>query len=306
MRVLIPMEIGRALLGPLPADVSVAVWDATGEPPGGGVGVDLWVPPFGRLPYEELLARLPDLRVVALLTAGHEHVRSLIPEGLTLCNAGGIHDDAVAEWVLAALLSVLRCLPAHLRAQAGGSADQFESDTLIGRTVLLLGYGGIGEAVERRLACFQVEIVRVASRARAGVHGPQDLPALLPRADVVVLAVPVTEGTRGIVDAAFLARLPDGAVIVNPARGAIIDQSALAAELRSGRLRAALDVSEPDPLAPDDPLRRLPNLLYTPHVAAATGLMFPRIFGLIGEQIRRRHAGEPLRNVVTGPAVPPW
>jgi phosphoglycerate dehydrogenase-like enzyme len=124
----------------------------------------------------------------------------------------------------------------------------------------------------------------------------------LPGADVVVLAVPVTDGTRGLVDAAFLAALPDGALVVNVARGAVVDQDALARELESGRLRAALDVTTPDPLPGDHGLRGLENLLYTPHVAAATDTIFPRIFAMVGEQIRRWCDGEPLANVVAGPA----
>jgi phosphoglycerate dehydrogenase-like enzyme len=305
VRVLIPLEVGLPLLGTLAPGVSVQVWDGHGEPPGGGAEVDLWVPPFAPLDYAARLQRLPDLRVVHLLTAGHEHVRPAISGNLTLCNAGRIHDDAVAEWALAALLAVVRCLPAHLQAQAQGTVRQFESDTLIGRTVLLLGHGGIGQAIERRLAGFDVDVIRVASRSRDGVHGPDDLPDLLSRAEVVTLAVPLTAETRGMVDAEFLARLPDGAVIVNAARGAIVDQAALTAELTSGRLRAAVDVASPDPLSPEDPLRGLPNFLYTPHVAAATRLIFPRIFGLIGDQIRRRWSGEALRNVVAGPVCPP-
>ena len=149
-----------------------------------------------------------------------------------------------------------------------------------------------------------VEVLRVAGRARAGVHGPEDLAALLPRAEVVVVAVPLSDGTRHLVDARFLGRLPDGAIVVNPSRGAVIDQDALRSELERGRLRAALDVSTPDPLAPEDPLRILPDLLYTPHVAGATRLVLPRVFELVGEQIRRRLAGEPPLNVVAGPADP--
>lgn len=308
MRVLIPLEVGLPLLGDLPEDVSVQVWDAVGHatPPDGGAGVDLWVPPFPPLAsYAERLAELPDLRVVQLLTAGYDHVLGSIPDGLTLCNAEQIYDDPVAEWAVAGLLAMVRALPIHIRAQVAGESLQFESDTLIGATVLLLGYGGIGQAIARRLAGFEVEVVAVASRARDRVHGADELPELLPSANAVVIATPVTPATRGMVDAAFLARLPDGAVIVNAARGAIVDQPALAAELVSGRLRAVLDVTTPDPLSADDPLRALPNVLYTPHVAGATRLIFPRVFGLIGDQIRRRAAGAPLVNVVAGPSAPP-
>jgi phosphoglycerate dehydrogenase-like enzyme len=305
MRALVPMAEALDLIGPLPDGVRVAVWDATGDPPGGGRGVDLWVPPFPPIDdYVTPVAKLPQLRVVQMLTAGYDHIRPYVPSGVTLCNAGHVHDGPAAEWVLAALLAVVRRLPAYTHQQLSGSAAREESDSLIGKTVMIMGYGGIGHAVERRLAGFEVEVVRVASRAREGVHGPDDLPELLPRADVVVLALPLSDRTRDLVDAEFLAQLPDGAIVVNAARGAVIDQDALGSELQRGRLRAALDVSTPDPLTPEDPLRTLPNLLYTPHVAGATKLVLPRVFGLVGDQIRRRHAGEPPLNVVAGPADP--
>jgi phosphoglycerate dehydrogenase-like enzyme len=126
-----------------------------------------------------------------------------------------------------------------------------------------------------------------------------ELAQLLPRAEVVVLAVPLTDATQGLVDAAFLSAMPDDGLLVNAARGAIVDHDALASELLTGRLRAALDVSEPEPLPADSPLRALPNLLYTPHVAGATDTIFPRVFALVGEQIRRLAAGEPLAHVVS-------
>lgn len=299
MRALVPMAEALTLIEPLPDDVRVDVWDANGEPPGGGDAVELWVPPFPPLPeYETPLAKLPDVRVVQMLTAGYDHIRAYVPEGVTLCNAGSVHDGPVSEWVLAALLAVVRRLPAYVDQQRTGSVVREESDSLIGKTVLILGYGGIGQAVERRLAGFEVAVVRVANHAREGVHGPDELPALLPRAEVVVLALPLSERTRHLVDSGFLALLPDGAIVVNASRGPIVDQAALHAELDRGRLRAALDVSTPDPLGPEHPIRFLQNVLYTPHVAGATSLALPRVFGLVGDQIRRRHAGEELLNVV--------
>jgi phosphoglycerate dehydrogenase-like enzyme len=304
-RALIPMAEGLALLGELPEGVTVELWDATGPPPGGGAGVGFWVPPFTPLgQYAERFAQLPDLRVAQTLTSGFEHVIASLPPGVTLCNAGGVHDGPVAEWAVTLLLSVLRRVPFYVRAQANGAPRDGESQTLVGRTVMLLGHGGIGRAIERRLQGFETEIVRVASRPRDGVHGPEDLPALLPRCDAVIVAVPLGPDTRGLVDAAFLARLPDGAVLVNIARGAVVDQDALAAELWSGRLHAALDVATPDPLPADDPLRACPNLLYSPHVAGATSLTLPRVFGFAGDQIRRWAAGAPLVNVVAGPELP--
>jgi phosphoglycerate dehydrogenase-like enzyme len=295
------MPEGRELLGALPAAVEVGVWDARGAPPGGGSGVSFWVPPFPPLDsYAEAFAELPDLRAVQTLTAGYDHVSVALPRGLTLCNAGGVHDGPAAEWAVTALLAVLRRVPHYVQAQREGRAREGESDSLIGRRVMILGHGGIGRAVHGRLHGFEAEVVAVASRARDGVHGPERLRRLLPGCDAVIIAVPLNAATRGLIGADFLARLPDGAVLVNVSRGPVIDQDALAAELWSGRLRAALDVSVPDPLAGDDPLRGCPNLLYTPHIAGATTLALPRAFGLVGDQLRRLAGGEPLLNVVVG------
>jgi phosphoglycerate dehydrogenase-like enzyme len=298
VRALIPYREGLGLLGELPGDAIVEVWDGgSGEPP---AGVTFWVP--GWIPidnYPELIAALPDLQVIQLLSAGYEHVLDHVPPGVTLCNARGVHDPAVAEWVLAAVLAVLRDLPRHIRRPGARRSDEDESDTLFGKTVLILGYGSIGHAVERCLAPFEVELLKVASRARDGVHGPEALAELLPRTELLVILVPRNEETIGMVDAAALAALPDGALVVNAARGGIVDEVALLAELHSGRLRAALDVAEPDPLPADHPLLAEPGLLYTPHVAGATRQTLPRVFGFVGDQLRRYLRGEPLHNVVT-------
>lgn len=302
-RALIPMEEGRALLRELPADLAIEVWDATGPPPGGGAGVGFWVPPFPPLgDYAGRFAQLPDLQVAQTLTSGFEHVAASLPPGVALCNAAGVHDGPVAEWAVTALLSVLRRVPYYARVQSDGADRDRESDTLVGRTVMLLGHGGIGRAIERRLAGFDAQILRVARHPRAGVHAREDLARLLPGCDAVIIAIPLNAETRGLVGTEFLAHLPDGAVLVNIARGAVIDQAALAVELWSGRLRAALDVAVPDPLPSGHPLRDCPNLFYTPHVAGATPLALPRAFGFAGDQLRRWAAGEPLLNLVADPA----
>jgi phosphoglycerate dehydrogenase-like enzyme len=296
MRVLIPQPEGVELVGELPAGVRVGVWDAVGALRDDEVSV--WVAPWEPLDdYPGALDRLPDLRVVQLLTAGYDHVLPHLPEGVVLCNAAGVHSATVAEWVLAVILGVLRGLPEYVRGQERGIA-RFESDTLAGKRVLIVGYGSIGRAVEERLAPFGVQVTRVASRARDGVSGPQELGGLLAGADVVVVLTPLTDATRGLVDAAFLAALPDGALVVNAARGGVVDQDALLAELRAGRLLAALDVTDPDPLAAGHPLLGAPGLLYTPHVAGATHATLPNVYAFVGAQVRRHAAGEPLQNVV--------
>jgi phosphoglycerate dehydrogenase-like enzyme len=166
--------------------------------------------------------------------------------------------------------------------------------------VLIVGAGSIGAAICARLAPFEVGLTRVARRPRPeeGVYGVDDLPRLLPGADVVVLIVPLTAQTRGMVDAAFLARMRDGALLVNAARGPVVDTEALTAELATGRIGAAVDVTEPEPLPPDHPLWKMPNLLLTPHVGGSVRGLLPRAYRLAGDQLRRYVAGEPLINQV--------
>jgi phosphoglycerate dehydrogenase-like enzyme len=234
------------------------------------------------------------------MTAGVEHVRPHVPEGVLLCNGRGIHDASTSELAMTLALASLRGVPGFVRAQDAGVWAHGTRPALADSTVLVVGYGAIGAALERRLAGFEVDVVRVARSAREGVHAYDDLPRRLPDADVVVLLVPLTDLTRGMVDAPFLARMKDGALLVNVARGAVVDTDALVAELRSGRISAALDVTDPEPLPEGHPLWTCPNLLVTPHVGGASSAMEPRAHRLVRDQLARFAAGEPLANVMTG------
>lgn len=251
---------------------------------------------------QRTLDRLPamsSLRVIQMLSAGVDWIVEAVPPGVLLCDGRGVHDPSTAEWVLAAILASIREIPAFVAAQREGVWTHHQTAALAGSTVLIVGYGSIGAAVEARLAPFEVEVLRVARRGRPGVSAEAELPALLPKADVVVILVPLVPATRGLVDAAFLGRLRDGALLVNAARGPIVDTDALLAELATGRIRAALDVTDPEPLPAGHPLWAAPNLLLTPHVAGATELWIPRARALVYEQLARYASGEPLRNVVT-------
>ncbi len=272
--------------GPLPADA--------GE-------VEFYVPPFFPAPPAvEAIAHLPRLRVVQALTAGIDRLLPHVPPGVTLCNARGVHDASTAEWVVAAILAAVRDLPYFALEQAAQRWSYRFTDSLAGKTVLIVGYGSIGQAVERRLAGFEVEVRRVARRARGGVAPVSDLPALLPGADVVVILAPVTAETIGMVNAGFLARMKDGALLVNAARGSLLLTGALVAELRRGRLRAALDVTDPEPLSPGHPLWEVPGLLITPHVAASTAVSAARSLAFVRAQAGRFASGQPLQNVISG------
>jgi phosphoglycerate dehydrogenase-like enzyme len=246
----------------------------------------------------ELVSRLPALRVVQTLSAGVDAFVGRLPHGITLCDARGVHDLSTAEWVVTAMLAALHEFPRFAVAQAKRHWDYGWTDVLGGKTVLIVGYGSIGAAVERRLAGFEVSVLKVARSGRDGVLAVDKLPELLPRADVVVVLVPMTSHTRGMVDAEFLAGMRDGALLVNAARGPVVDSSALLAELSAGRLCAALDVTDPEPLPPDHPLWDAPGLLLTPHVAGSTTAMMPRAYALVRDQLERYVSGAPLENVV--------
>ena len=244
-------------------------------------------------------AAMPALRVVQVLSAGTDWIEPHVPDAVTLCNARGSRDVPVAEWVVAALLGatsgLLQCAREHDRHEW----HHFIPGEVAGQTVLILGLGSIGQAVRRRLEALRAEVVGVAREARPGVSPVSELPALLPRAEAVVILTPLTDATRGLVDAAFLAALPDGALVINAARGAVVDTDALVAELASGRLRAVLDVTEPEPLPPEHPLWSAPGLLaLTPHVAGDSDAAQRRAIRFAGEQLGRYARGEPLRNVV--------
>ncbi|WBB70530.1 2-hydroxyacid dehydrogenase [Micromonospora sp. WMMD812] len=304
MKVWIPHETGQPLLGELPPAVTVEVVEDPDKLPSGATGVRFWVPPFlAGSDAARLLHELPDLEVVQLLSAGADAWVGRMPEGVTLCDARGVHDPSTAEWVVAAILAQLRAFPVFARAQARREwayEAVAPTDELTGKRVLIVGAGSIGSAVRDRLAPFDVTFTLVARTARPeqGVHGVAELPRLLPEADVVVVLVPLTDQTRGLVDATFLAAMRDGALLVNAARGPVARTEALAAELGTGRISAALDVTDPEPLPADHPLWSMPNVLLTPHVAGSVRGLLPRAYRLVGDQVRRFAAGEPLLNEV--------
>ncbi|KOX14376.1 phosphoglycerate dehydrogenase [Micromonospora sp. NRRL B-16802] len=292
------------LVGGLPEGVTVEVAEHPDRLPSGVADVRFWVPPFlSGSDATALLRELPDLAVVQLLSAGADAWVDRMPEGVTLCDARGVHDPSTAEWVVTAILTQLRAFPAFVRAQAQrrwAFEGNTPTDELSGKRVLIVGAGSIGTAVRDRLAPFEVSFTLVARTARPeqGVHAVAELPRLLPEADVVVVLVPLTDQTRGLIDKEFLAAMPDGALLVNAARGPVARTEALVAELASGRISAALDVTDPEPLPVDSPLWTMPNVLLTPHVAGSVRGLLPRAYRLVGEQVRRFAAGEPLINTV--------
>ena len=252
------------------------------------------------IPVAECIARLRDVQVIQLLTAGFDNVLHLSPPGVVMCNAGGVHDASTSEMAVALTLAALRDIPQSVHAQDRRDWVHYVSESLWRKRVVLVGYGGVGTATESRLLPFECEVIPVATSAREHVRAIGDLPSLLPDADVVILTVPLTERTRGLVDAAFIERMTPGALLVNVARGPVVDTDALVAALHAGRIRAALDVTDPEPLPADHALWSAPGALIAPHLGGDTDAFEPRARACVHAQWDRWLAGAPLECVISG------
>jgi phosphoglycerate dehydrogenase-like enzyme len=291
-------------VGPV-SGIELAVWDLDGLPDRADE-VRVVVPPYiGGGDRLGVLSELPNLELVQLLTAGYDNVLAALPAGVRLANATGVHDASTAELAVALALASLRDLPDFVAAQRDRTwLPSVFHESLADKRVLVLGYGSIGRAVAARLTPFEVQVTAVASKPRSGdelvrsVHGVDELPALLPHHDVVVVIVPLSERTARLVDDAFLSAMPDGSLLVNVARGGVVDTDALVRHTAAGRIRAALDVTDPEPLPADHPLWGSPGVLITPHVGGASTAFMPRAARLLQDQLGAYAAGRPLRNLV--------
>ena len=298
--VLIPYADGVAALGAVPG-VQAVRYDPDGPLPPEAAAAQVFVPPFlASRRVVELVAHLPELKLVQLLTAGAENWVGRLPAHVALSDCRGAHGVATAEWIVAVLLAVYRELPGFVRAQDERRWDQHFTDELAGKRVLLVGAGDLAENTVRRLAPFEVTTTLVGRTARDGVHGIDEVHDLLPGHDAAVIVIPLTDDTRGLVDARFLAAMPDGALLVNAARGPVVDTDALVRELQTGRLRAAVDVTDPEPLPADHPLWTAPGLLLTPHVGGSVPGGMDRAFRVAVEQISAFARGDAPPNLVEG------
>jgi phosphoglycerate dehydrogenase-like enzyme len=301
MRVLVPDSPFRAEMGPMPSGVELVAEAAP------DVELLVLAHQFGE-DVPALLNKLPGLQLVQAFSAGVDWLLPLIPPGVVLCSAVGVHDTSVSEWVVAAILAMRRRLPefgemqrrSEWNREVADSQANDPVDDLEGKTVLVVGYGSIGKALASRLAPFGARVIGIAQHERPGAELPEALPRLLPDADVVVDLLPLKTDTEHFVDAKFLAQMKLGALFVNAGRGRTVDTVALLDALRSGRIRAALDVTDPEPLPADHPLWRAPNVLITPHIAGDVAREAGRGYRFAGDQIRRYAAGEPLLGVRTG------
>ncbi|MFF4243516.1 2-hydroxyacid dehydrogenase [Streptomyces sp. NPDC001822] len=294
----------------LPDRLDYAHWDGRGEYPTDPARVTFYAPPITKDSAVILapLPHMPRLRVIQALSAGVDYLLPHLRPDVVLCNARGVHDDSTAEMALTLTLAALRGVPDFVRNQADGRWQEGIRPSLFGATVLIVGYGSIGAAIEDRLRPFGCAVERVAGRARWAEHGPvhsaSALADLLPKADVVILSVPLTAETHHLVDAGFLAAMKDGSLLVNMARGAVVDTEALLTEVQGGRLLAALDVTDPEPLPAGHPLWTAPGVLVSPHVGAFTSAFLPQVKRLLSDQLHRLADGrEPHNTVLTLPAA---
>jgi phosphoglycerate dehydrogenase-like enzyme len=285
------------------------------------VEIDVWIPDPYLTRAQRIVPHLKGVRLVLSLMAGTEWIPGAMGPHVTICNAQGAHNISTAEWTLSAILSTFKYLPLYLEVQRGGewkrrfeASAHFERITgdtrphyppvmqeeLTGRTVLLVGYGAIGKEIERMLAPFTVQMLRAARSARSNppVQPVTELDNLIPKAEVIVLILPANAETHHLIGPRQFALMNQGTLLVNAARGPIVDTDALVQALNSGRIRAAIDVTDPEPLPTGHPLWSCPNLIITPHVGASSTQFAPRAIKTAENELRRYIAGEPLRNVV--------
>ncbi|MFJ6836670.1 2-hydroxyacid dehydrogenase [Streptomyces sp. NPDC091209] len=292
----------------LPEGLSYRFWDGGQEFPADPGDCVFYVVPYMKAPAvsRRPMSEMTSVRVVQTLSAGVDHVLpslKSLPPGVVLCNARGVHEASTAELTLTLILASLRGVPDFVRGQDAQEWRTGFRPSLADKSVLIVGYGSIGSAIEDRLVPFELaRVARVARSSRATARGPvrplTELPSLLPEFDIVVLSTPLTDATHGLVNADFLSRMKDGALLVNVARGPVVDTSALLKELESGRVTAALDVTDPEPLPPGHPLWHAPGVLISPHVGGPTSAFWPRAKRLLADQLTLFVNREPLRNVV--------
>jgi len=295
--VLVPDEQGEAVLAGID-NITVVRYEPSAPLP---ADAEVLVPSFlAEIDPAVYVEQLPSLRLIQLQTTGAENWIGRIPDHVLLSTARGAHGGSTAEWALGALIAVYRELIPFERSRQQRDWTRRPTDTLQDKRVLILGAGDLGRQLRRRLEASDASATLVGTRARDGVHGIDEVPDLLGAHDAVVLMVPLTEATTGLVDAAFLAGMPDGAVLVNAARGKVVHTDALLAELQAGRLRAALDVTDPEPLPPDHPLWTAPGLLLTPHVAGSVYDYSRRAYAVVAAEVARFAAGKEPENLVHG------
>ena len=287
-------------LNALSCQANFVQWDL--QSPSPYSTIDIVVPPYMSSP--KLLSALKGVKtkLVQSQSVGFDGVADHLPKGHVFANAASVHETSTAELALGLIIASQRGIKDFILAADKGVWAPARYESLADRTVLLVGYGGVAQAVEERLKGFEVNILRVAKNARTTengeVHSLDKLHSLLAQADIVVVAVPLNNETAGLINEEFLSSMRDGALLVNISRGPVALTAALVKEATNGRLRLALDVTDPEPLPNGHILFSLPNVIISPHVGGNSTAMTPRMARLIALQVEKIQRGEGPVNVV--------
>ena len=261
--------------------------------------IEFYVPTYmtGQKGLDYLL-KMPKLKYLQVPNAGYDDAMAYVRPGLTLCNATGVHDDSTAELAVGLALASRRGFLSFAHDQAAGIWNHRRFNSLSDSKIGIVGYGSIGKTVAKNLSGFNVEVISFTRSGRDGSFKIDQLNELLPSLDIVILVLPLNSESKQMFDAKRLALMKDGALIVNVARGPIIDTDALLAELNSGRLHAALDVTDPEPIPEGHPLWKAKNLMIAPHVGGDSSAFEPRGKKLVTSQLELLVAGKKLKNII--------
>jgi phosphoglycerate dehydrogenase-like enzyme len=261
--------------------------------------VTFYVPTYmGGRPALELTKKMPNLKVLQMPNAGYDDAMEFVRKGITLCNGRSIHDDSTAELAVGLTIASLRGFPDFVRNQDKSSWVHVKNKSINDRRIGIIGFGSIGSTIAKMLSGFSVEIVPFTQSGRDNTTAISDLDKHLPTLDVVILILPLTAESKHLFNAKRLSLMKDGALLVNVARGPIVDTDALVKELNSGRITAAVDVTDPEPLPSDHPLWQAKGVLISPHVGGNTTAFEKRARKLIESQLNLLAEGKPLNNVI--------
>ena len=261
--------------------------------------ITFYVPTYmGGRPALELTKKMPNLKILQMPNAGYDDAMEYVRDGMTLCNGKSIHDDSTAELAVGLIIASLRGFPDFVRNQDKSDWVHVKNKSINDRKIGIIGFGSIGTTIAKMLSGFTVEIIPFTQSGRDNTIAITDLDKHLPTLDVVILILPLTKESKHLFDAKRLSLMKDGALLVNVARGPIVETDALVKALNSGRITAALDVTDPEPLPKDHPLWRAKGVLISPHVGGNTTAFESRARRLIESQLNLLAEGKPLNNII--------
>ena len=261
--------------------------------------ITFYVPTYmGGRPALELTKKMKNLKVLQMPNAGYDDAIEYVREGVTLCNGKSIHDDSTAELAVGLTIASLRGIPDFVRNQDKSAWVHVKNQSINDKKIGIIGFGSIGSTIAKMLSGFSVEIIPFTQSGRDNTIAISNLDKHLPTLDVVILILPLTAESKHLFNAKRLSLMKDGSLLVNVARGPIVDTDALVKELNSGRITAALDVTDPEPLPSDHPLWKAKGVLISPHVGGNTSAFEKRARRLIESQLQLLADGKSLNNVI--------